>query len=497
MLRLWPVVTAVVMVVLLGGFAAMWLLGVWSPITPTVKDPERLRLDRIKTALTVAAGLAAGITLLLTLRRQALSERAQRFTEHDAIEQRITGLYIAAAGQLGSDKAAVRLAGLYALERLGQDTPKLRQTVADVLCAYLRMPYTPPQEVLNRSPQSSPHFVSPEEEFDPEEQSMRREELQVRLTAQRLLGNHLRADNAEDPEPPSFWRGTEGERMSLDLVDAVLVDFDLWKCHVDGLDLRGAQLYGSARFRKAQFHGDILLIGAQFHAKVDFGEARFMGSLLGTHVTFWGALGLSAVHCFKKVDLERAHFHEGIYMGHAKLEGVLNLRSAIFWAQANLSNAEFRDVSMRQTHFRGDLELRGSRFRGDMSARDAEIQGTARLNDVRFEGTSLLVGARFRDRVEMRDVTFHSDSKWDAVWLLQGIDLRGARFEQGASLRTIVFHGPIHLEGCRLADVRYIPSTWRALIQAPDGLWSVGVAPPQAETSNDGESRDTDEAPKP
>ena len=40
------------------------------------------------------------------------------------------------------------MAGLYALERLGQDNPKLRQTVIDVICAYLRMPYTPPAEIL-------------------------------------------------------------------------------------------------------------------------------------------------------------------------------------------------------------------------------------------------------------------------------------------------------------------------------------------------------------
>src|SRR5205814_1143308 len=131
----WPVMTAVVLVVLVGGGLAMWLLGVWAPLPTGVANPESLRLDRIKTGLTVAAGLAAGATLLMTLRRQTLSERAQRFAETDALEQRTTALYVAAAEQLGSDKAAVRLAGLYALERLGQDDPKLRQTVFDVWCA--------------------------------------------------------------------------------------------------------------------------------------------------------------------------------------------------------------------------------------------------------------------------------------------------------------------------------------------------------------------------
>jgi hypothetical protein len=150
------VVILVILVVVLGGGAAMWFLGVWAHQPGTGIEAERFRLERIKTGLTVAAGLAAGGTLLMTLRRQAVSEWAQRFAESDALEQRTTALYVAAANQLGSDKAAARLTGLYALERLGQDNPKLRQTVVDVWCAYLRMPYTPPLEVRQRNSPVSP-----------------------------------------------------------------------------------------------------------------------------------------------------------------------------------------------------------------------------------------------------------------------------------------------------------------------------------------------------
>ncbi|MGH3876098.1 MAG: hypothetical protein ACRDSK_03580 [Actinophytocola sp.] len=43
----------------------------------------------------------------------------------------------------------VGLGGLSALERLAQDSadPALRQTVVNVVCAYLRMPYTEPEPV--------------------------------------------------------------------------------------------------------------------------------------------------------------------------------------------------------------------------------------------------------------------------------------------------------------------------------------------------------------
>ena len=51
--------------------------------------------------------------------------------------------FATAAEQLGSDKPAVRLAGVYAMAGLADDWEENRQTCVDVLCAYLRMPYEP------------------------------------------------------------------------------------------------------------------------------------------------------------------------------------------------------------------------------------------------------------------------------------------------------------------------------------------------------------------
>ena len=106
-------------------------------------------LDAIRTAsaITVAAGGAAA--LLLAARRQRSTEQTLEHqrevaaaAERDAAEQRITELYTRAVDQLGAEKAPVRLGGLHALERLAQNNPPQRQTIVDVICAYLRMPYT-------------------------------------------------------------------------------------------------------------------------------------------------------------------------------------------------------------------------------------------------------------------------------------------------------------------------------------------------------------------
>ncbi|MGW3467301.1 hypothetical protein ACWDKQ_02225 [Saccharopolyspora sp. NPDC000995] len=101
-------------------------------------DPaSKNRLEAIRIASTIVVGTGGAAALLLAARRQ-------RFTELDGTERRITELQTKAADQLGREAAAVRLAGPHSLERLAHDHPSHRQTIADIICAYLRMPFDPP-----------------------------------------------------------------------------------------------------------------------------------------------------------------------------------------------------------------------------------------------------------------------------------------------------------------------------------------------------------------
>jgi hypothetical protein len=100
----------------------------------------QVQLDAIRTAGTLVIGTGGAVALLLTARRQRYTELTLVHTTHDATERRITELYIKAADQLGSVQAPVRLAGLYALERLAHSAVEHRQSIVNVICAYLRMP---------------------------------------------------------------------------------------------------------------------------------------------------------------------------------------------------------------------------------------------------------------------------------------------------------------------------------------------------------------------
>jgi hypothetical protein len=142
-----------------------------------------------------------------------------------------------AAELLGSDQAAVRLAGLYALERLAQDNPSHRQTIVDIMCGYLRMPFTPPPQ--HSAPPRNFPSLRPRRPAWMRPQPAgtgvtrgddRRQERQVRLTAQRILAAHLQPEpkgRRGKPSNPKFW-----PHIDLDLTGATFLDFRLDRCRL-------------------------------------------------------------------------------------------------------------------------------------------------------------------------------------------------------------------------------------------------------------------------
>jgi hypothetical protein len=139
--------------------------------------------------------------------------------------------FATAAEQLGSDKPAVRLAGVYAMAGLADDWEENRQTCVDVLCAYLRMPYEPDPGADAAEPQRLAF------------QAIR----EARHAVIRVIAAHLKKEAA------TSWQG-----LNLDFTGVVF----------DGGDFREVQFSGgTVNFVNAQFSG----------SKVYFGHAQFTG----------------------------------------------------------------------------------------------------------------------------------------------------------------------------------------------------------------------------
>lgn len=284
-----------------------------------------LGLEAIRTVGTIVLGAGGAVGLLLAARRQqtaeqdlvekrrdlAQKEHAQRHTEADAEERRITELYAKAVEQLGSDKPAVRLGGLYALERLAQNTRAQRHTVLNVLCAYLRMPFEPGHE----------------------------QEKHVRIAGQRILAEHLRPDSG------AFWPDVD-----LDLRGATLFDFQFDRCRV-----------GSAQFTAATFDGDADLGGTTFLERADFDRATFTGNARFSEAAF------AKDTRFRMVEFQgKTRFRGTDFRGDTRFTGTRFLDNT--W----LGKATFRaDVWFTQTHFEQDVRFEGAVFRGSARFHDA------------------------------------------------------------------------------------------------------------------------------
>jgi Pentapeptide repeats (9 copies) len=286
-----------------------------------------LRIDVIKYSLGAVASGGALAALLLSVRRQRLAEQAQVHTEMDAAERRITELYIKAADQLGSDKAAVRLAGLFALERLAQDNPGKRQSIVEVVCAYLRMPYTPPAEALGRSSVRVRRVAGIRQG-----QSRRpikrptvaghdlQEELQVRLSAQGILCAHLilpygistgEIGAIEADIGVKYW-----PNISLNLDGATLVNWSLAQSHIPYGNFSGASFFGDTSFYETTFTGPAFFNNATFHGDVAFTRSRFMSFTLFENARFCRDAGFH-----DSIFVDALWFRETIFDGRTMFDG--------------------------------------------------------------------------------------------------------------------------------------------------------------------------------
>ncbi|MEV4249352.1 pentapeptide repeat-containing protein [Streptosporangium canum] len=394
------------------------------------------RQGAIQTALAAGAGVGAAVTLMLAFRRQRhqehaahvtayLAEKVADNTKHDATERRVTDLYAKAAEQLGHDKAAVRLAGLYALERLAQDNPGHRQTIVNVICAYLRMPYTPPapapdpgrdrkaalRAARRRYQVARAGVALPADPAPRQEDGDREGELQVRLTAQRILSLHLRDERPADqrstlPAAPAFWEG-----MSLDLTGATLIDFDLARGHVTKAVFDKATFTGDAFFIEAIFTEDALFGGAAFTGNAWFGGATFTGHTRFVEATF----------------TEDALFGGAIFTEDALFGGAIFTEDALFGGAAFSGDALFGgaafsgDAVFVEATFTGDAFFGGAAFTGNAWFVEATFAGDARFGGAAFSGDAVFVEATFTGNAEFVEAMVANPAKrhsWPDGWLV-------------------------------------------------------------------------------
>lgn len=256
------------------------------------------RLDVAKTALTVTAGLGAVGALLVGYRKQRADEVAQ-LREQDKLH---TERFMAASIQLGNEKAAVRLAGAYAIFRVADDSDRDRDMCLNTLAGYLRM--------------ARPNETSIQETT---EDSAVREAILDGITQRISVGNYR-----------SPW------------VNGML---DLSGTTLPYLYLRGVQLDRTAYFSQTTFEDEVKI------TNLECPEAFFRDCV------FRGAVEVHLEHSYAKLDFTGATFlNDFIYKSNFRSIGVLSLKDVVFkgrcivviedanYATIDLTGADFTTI---------------------------------------------------------------------------------------------------------------------------------------------------------
>ena len=253
---------------------------------------QQVTLVQILTAIVVLVGL------YWTSRRVLAAEdnvRVAQETVRVAEEGHLTDRFTKAIAHLGADNMAIRLGGIYALERIAKDSEKDHGPIMEVLTAFVRE-HAPAQKEQNTPATSTP---------PPDIEAI----LTV-LGRRETTGQHRGADRLDLFRTQLAWMILPGANLR----GATLCAATLWRTDLREADLRGADLCGADLWRADLSEAD--LCGANLSvANLNIADLRG-ADLCGANLS--GALLRNAI-LSEAVNLTAGQVQSGTDWRHAHL----------------------------------------------------------------------------------------------------------------------------------------------------------------------------------
>ncbi|WP_235564994.1 pentapeptide repeat-containing protein [Modestobacter sp. Leaf380] len=426
-----------VSIVVLGGLTLVGLatVGIWLVYgRPDFQQVDAVSpggaLDAIKVSAGLVAGVGAAVALVVAYRKQRLGEEEHRLQEESSqrdANRLFNERFARASDQIGSERAAVRLAGIYAMAGLADDWHEGRQTCIDVLCAYLRMPFAPrgPLPTFDqpeyRRPRPWEMFIGGEPVAGPNVDAAG--EAQVRTTVIQVLRDHLVSEDGRS------WQGAEFDFTGSVLEDASFDGIIFSDCHVrfDDCLFVGECGFSQTTFRRS----DVSFLNAVFAGRLGFEYSKFEES----DITFYGDFT-------EKTD---ANFQgASLTSGTLRILGPRKHGGSVSFVEADFSG--------------GVLELNPSMLHDGASIAfsRAKISGT----DVRILGGEHKAGSIWCNGIDMTAGSFIFGAAEWSQWpvRLEGTEFSfdGARVSGGEiALRHVLIDGSdVHFENFEMLDGR-------------------------------------------
>lgn len=371
----------IVLLGILGGLAALMVPNCidWqiSSNNSAESKADEIRQKSISDLRLHILYITGGIIAILTLLQNSWKNQIDRRKIEDDIQKNKNdhirqvhaerrSRYTKAIEQLGDEKAAVRLGGIYTLvglvdEWLADNTlkPKERQKEGQViinnLCSYIRSPFplAEHRESIEYLKNKPPKYWT--ENIKNDENKLK-EEQEVRQTIFREIS--LRIEQESTTKKSVGWNG-----LLYDFSNSEIF-YPLSELHFKNPNFSYSKFYGTANFygsifidganyTLSEFMGDAVFMKSSFRGKTSFREAKFYAntwfSVAGdqkaefynkavfTHAKFRKYTDFSGV-TFHKTDFSSSEFHRNIHFSNTEFTEKVTFQSALF-------NGEIIDVA--------------------------------------------------------------------------------------------------------------------------------------------------------
>ncbi len=292
-------------------------------------------------------------------------------------EGQITERFTRAVDQLGSEKLEIRLGGIYALERIANESEKDYWPIMKILAAYIR--------------EKSPIKRGNTENKDCEEQEKDKE---LPTDIQVILEVICKREH------------TSNEK--LDLRNVNIRKARLFKAHIEWADFSGADIWkaelAKAHLENATFVSAYLenasLVGAHLEnarmLEAHLERAYLQGidlkdaTLIESHLDEAHIENAVLIRAFlEETHFDRAHI-EGAHFEYAHLKGA-------YLIDAHLKGTHFEIANLEGAHFEG-ADLEGAHFEG-ADLRGASIKGVKNLTVDQLFNVKTLYNAELDDEL--------------------------------------------------------------------------------------------------
>lgn len=211
------------------------------PICPPGKEglPPKICFDIENEARRTLAYILAGILAIIGIymghrRIRALERQVQIGQEQLQVAQegQITERFTRAIEQLGSDKMEIRLGGIYALERIANDSDKDYWPIMETLTAYVRENAAFGDQTQDeKGGNAGEETITPDSSAIPASDAFSKPDTDIQAILA-VLGRRK-------------YRYGQGENQRLGLRRTDLNWATLWEAHLEGAVLQGACLAGA------------------------------------------------------------------------------------------------------------------------------------------------------------------------------------------------------------------------------------------------------------